>query len=81
MITNIKIGCYEDLTIKANKRFVIGHCKTTDRPVNRQTENEKKSQRFDKIKRGATQHTSRHTVAPHLLLPQRTSRTTNDCKF
>jgi hypothetical protein len=22
MITNIKIGCYEDLTIKANKRFV-----------------------------------------------------------
>ncbi|WP_186823271.1 hypothetical protein, partial [Flavobacterium psychrophilum] len=60
---------------------VIGHCKTTDRPVKRQTENEKKSQRFDKIKRGAIQHNSRHTDAPHLHLPQRTSKSTNECKY
>jgi hypothetical protein len=56
---------------------VIGHFKTTDKPVNRLTENENKSQRFDKIKRGASQH----TVAPHLILLQRTSTTTNDYKF
>lgn len=29
----------------------MGHCKKTDSPVNRQTENERKSPRFDKIKR------------------------------
>ena len=41
-----------------HKYLVIGHCKKTDRPVNRPTENEKKNPRFGKIKRAATQPTS-----------------------
>lgn len=42
---------------------------TTVLKFNRQT-NERTSQRFGKIKRGATPSTSQRTVAPHLLLPQ-----------
>jgi hypothetical protein len=42
---------------------------TTVLKFNRQT-NERTSQRFCKIKRGAAQRTSQRTVAPHLLLPQ-----------
>ena len=42
---------------------------TTVQTLNGQT-NERTSQRFGKIKRGATPPTSQRTVAPHLLLPQ-----------
>ena len=50
----------------------MGHPMTTDSAnINRQ-KNANKSQRLDKIKRGATPPTSRHRVAPHLLLLQRT---------
>jgi len=56
----------------AKRQTVSGHCKKTDRPSKyRQKYEGKKSQRFGKIKRGATQRTSQPTVAPHLLLPQR----------
>lgn len=43
---------------------------TTVQTLNRQTNERTTSQRFGKIKRGATPPTSQRTVAPHLLLPQ-----------
>lgn len=43
---------------------------TTLQTLNRQTNERTTSQRFGKIKRGATPPTSQRTVAPHLLLPQ-----------
>jgi hypothetical protein len=50
--------------------FVMRHPMTTDSANIKRQKNEQKSQRFSKIKRGATPPTSRHTVAPHLILPQ-----------
>jgi hypothetical protein len=53
------------------------HPMTTESANIKRQKNEQKSQRFSKIKRGATPPTIRHTVAPHLLLPDRTTTITN----
>jgi hypothetical protein len=61
----------------AKPQTVSGHS-IDDRSTIKQTEkNEKNNQRFSKIKRGAMPPTSRHTIAPHLLLIQRTTTFTN----
>ena len=73
----IKFGAYRQFSVP--KPPTSCSCKplavivTKDRvAIKRQKKNEKKSQRFGKNKRGATTPASRHTVAPHLFLPQRT---------